>query len=330
MRAALSISVLLLLTACARGPTAFDQQYAAKQQAIAEKTTRAEAGDVVAERELGELYTTTGEGVVRDPVKAAAWMTKAADSGDAQAQFELARFYTQGYGVTQDSNQAQALLMKAAMQGLPKAESAVGYDFLHGVGTPVDYAQALTWLHKADADGDAMADTNLGYMSAYGMDVARDDAAAMQWYMKAADRGNRDAQLFVAETYRDGGHGVQPDPVVSGRYYAMVAQNTVHTQAELSAVMKAIVASHKSYPKEAVAAKQAGVATVEFDCADQKAQNVKITKSSGFPLLDAAARQAVLDSAFPDRSTALYAYSHFVIMVNFELGPEPAPPAATK
>jgi hypothetical protein len=55
-----------------------------------------------------------GKGVPRDSAEAAKWFRKAADQGDAQAQFNLAVMYGYGEGVPQDYVEAHKWFNLAA------------------------------------------------------------------------------------------------------------------------------------------------------------------------------------------------------------------------
>jgi hypothetical protein len=61
----------------------------------------AEQGDGPAQLNLGNMYR-SGEGVVRDDIKAAEYFRKAADQGYAIAQNNLGSMYARGEGVSQD------------------------------------------------------------------------------------------------------------------------------------------------------------------------------------------------------------------------------------
>jgi hypothetical protein len=64
----------------------------------------------------------SGEGVPQDYAAAMTWYRKAADQGDAHAQFALGRMYGQGQGVPQDYVQAHKWVDLAAAR-LPAPES---------------------------------------------------------------------------------------------------------------------------------------------------------------------------------------------------------------
>ncbi|OPZ58790.1 MAG: putative beta-lactamase HcpC precursor [Deltaproteobacteria bacterium ADurb.Bin510] len=68
-----------------------------------------------------------GEGLPQDFRQAADFFRRAAEQGDAPAQFSLGLMYGRGQGVPQDFDQAQAWIQKAADQGLLQAR-----EFLQG------------------------------------------------------------------------------------------------------------------------------------------------------------------------------------------------------
>lgn len=325
MRLALSLLVLGLLTACGSNPARKSAISSTgtptmAQLAANDTRTKAQAGDVVAERELGKMYL-DGRGVPRDYYQAKVWLDTAATAGDLEAETDLAVMDEAGMrmGMLKDPPRAHALLQDAASHGYPKAESAFGFDYLYGVGTPVDYPQALTWFRKAAADGDADGTEAVGYMYWHGLAVATDVPTAMSWYKQAADRGSLHAQLFVAGTYGLG-LDVPQDKAASDAYFAQVASHVMQAVPEMSETMKAIVEihAHLNYPADAVKQGQHGTVKVGFDVVGQKAGNIHVDHSSGYPLLDAAARRAVQDSTFPGRVTDLNVYTHFAVEVDFD------------
>jgi len=81
---------------------------------------------------------------------AAAWFRKAAEQGDAGAQFNLGNMYDQGKGVAQDYAQAVEWYRKAAKQGY--ADAAKHRDKLAEKMTPGQVAKAQRlaseWMKK--------------------------------------------------------------------------------------------------------------------------------------------------------------------------------------
>lgn len=84
----------------------------------------AQQGDALAQFNLGLIYV-MGKGVSSDRDKASAWFKKSykqyqkkAESGDAEAQYALSRFYHYGFGgVTKNEETAKKWMRKAAEQG---------------------------------------------------------------------------------------------------------------------------------------------------------------------------------------------------------------------
>jgi TPR repeat protein len=85
-----------------------------------------------------------------DPAEAVALLTRAAEAGSPEAQFELGKLYEQGMGVDPDPARALALYQEAAAQDYADAINDLG--FLHyqgGLGLPPDPAIALTFFERA-------------------------------------------------------------------------------------------------------------------------------------------------------------------------------------
>lgn len=72
-----------------------------------------------------------GDGVERDPVRAAELYCRAARYGDAEAQFNLAWMLSNGRGIQRDDAQAAHLFAAAAEQGVVQAKN-----MLRAMGTP--------------------------------------------------------------------------------------------------------------------------------------------------------------------------------------------------
>ena len=86
---------------------------------------------------------------------------KAAEQGDASAQFNLGLIYRKGKGVTQDYKEAIKWFRKAAEQGDAEAQFNLGLIYRKGKGVTQDYKEAIKWFRKAAEQGDAEAQFNL-------------------------------------------------------------------------------------------------------------------------------------------------------------------------
>jgi len=126
---------------------------------------------------------------LRNPNEALKADRKAAEQGDARAQFKLGEMYDNGEGVPQDYAEAMKWWRKAAEQGVPEAQHNLGVMYDNGRGVPQDYAEAMQWYRKAAKQGHAPAQSNIGYMYSHGEGVPQDKAEAMKWYRKASEQG---------------------------------------------------------------------------------------------------------------------------------------------
>ena len=97
---------------------------------------------------LARLHA-TGQGTIRDEVKAADFYRRAAERGSSAAQYALGALYADGRGVQKDSRQAIAWYQKAAEQSVPEAASGLAYIYENGAGVPADIEQAIEWYYRA-------------------------------------------------------------------------------------------------------------------------------------------------------------------------------------
>lgn len=74
---------------------------------------------------------------------------RAAELGNARAQFNLAAMFTSGEVVKLDGAKATKWFRKAATQGLADAQYILGLSYENGQGVMQDYAEAVKWYRKA-------------------------------------------------------------------------------------------------------------------------------------------------------------------------------------
>jgi len=118
---------------------------------------------------------------------------KAAEQGDASAQFNMALRYDRGLGVIQNYAESVKWLYEAADQGLAEAQYNLGSMYYNGLGVSQDFAEAVQWFRKAAGQGLAEAQKNLGAMYGRGEGVPQSHAEAYVWLSIAAISGNEDA-----------------------------------------------------------------------------------------------------------------------------------------
>jgi uncharacterized protein len=90
-------------------------------------------------------------GALQDYAAAMSWYQKAADQGNAPAQFNVGFMYFNGLGVPQDYAAAMSWYRKAADQGNSAAQLNLGVMYLQGEGAPQDYVSAYMWFDLAAA-----------------------------------------------------------------------------------------------------------------------------------------------------------------------------------
>ena len=156
-------------------------------------TKAAEEGDAKAQYYLGVMYN-IGDGVPKDKAKAVEWLTKAAEQGDAAAQLNLGGLYAFGEGVQQDWGKALEWFTKAAEQGSAVAAYYLGVMHKDGEGVPQDYSKALELLTVAAEREGASAQFHLGHMYAEGEGVPKDHVKAYMWLSLAGAQGRPGAQ----------------------------------------------------------------------------------------------------------------------------------------
>jgi TPR repeat protein len=130
--------------------------------------------------------------VPQDDDQAATWYLKAAEEGDADAQFRLGYAYRLGRGVPQDDAQAAVWYLKAADQGDADTQVHLGAMYYLGQGVPKDYVEAHKWRNLAASrasaerqkeyaeDSDAVAKAMTPAQIAEAQKLAREWVAAFE------------------------------------------------------------------------------------------------------------------------------------------------------
>lgn len=80
---------------------------------------------------------------------AASFFLKAANQGDAEAQFSLGNMYAEGQGVPQDEYQAASWFRKAAEQGFKPAQVNLGVMYAQGQGVAQNMVESHKWFNIA-------------------------------------------------------------------------------------------------------------------------------------------------------------------------------------
>ena len=152
----------------------------------------AEAGDAEAQYMLALQYEQGLRIEGADLEKAEYWYRKAAENGYSLAQFRLA-LVLQQRGDAEALAEAAALLRGAAEQGMPDAQYNLAIALETGRGVPADADAARDWYRKAAEQGLPEAQYNLGGLLATGANAPLDDIEAYMWLALAAEAGVADA-----------------------------------------------------------------------------------------------------------------------------------------
>jgi len=113
----------------------------------------ARSGDHWAQLNLGAAWDNGLLGLSVDTEKAAQWYRQAAQSGIAEAQFNLAHLMVTHTEIEGGAEQARIWFRKAAEQNMPDAQFLLGIMLAEGAGGAVEADKAVYWLRRAAAAG---------------------------------------------------------------------------------------------------------------------------------------------------------------------------------
>ena len=151
---------------------------------------------------LGVLYD-SGEGVARNPQRAAQYYTAAARLNDNDARYNLAHLYHYGDGVPRSDIIAHYWLTKAAAHERD-AMTALGMLYQKSDTDDGTQMRASYWLEQAAMRGDAQAQYELFWRSRYGYGIEKNQETANRWLQQAAENGNVEAQYRLGVCYYNG------------------------------------------------------------------------------------------------------------------------------
>lgn len=183
-----------------------------EQQVLQEIIRRAECGDTEAMLFLAQLYLNGKGGMPKDDAMGCKWLARAANTGNAKAQYNLSICYRDGVGVPADSSQAMYWLTLAARQGYADALYNMGAMYEEGEIYARDLYQAVQWYALAVKSGDVEAAYRIGRCYSAENWPGHNDAFAVQWYQYAADRDHKEALRQLMHSYAEG-KGVPVDYV---------------------------------------------------------------------------------------------------------------------
>lgn len=125
------------------------------------------------------------------------WFRKAADQGDAEAQYSIGKLYDYGLGVQQNFTKAMQWYLLAANQNHAGAQYSIGMLYDNTEGSIQNFTEAMRWYRLAAAQNHAGAQYSIGMLYEMGLGVLADRLEAMQWFQKAADQGHESAKKNI-------------------------------------------------------------------------------------------------------------------------------------
>ena len=140
-------------------------------------------------------------------------LTKKAQEGDRQAQYELGMVYYAGkYELPRNVELGAEWFLKSAQQGHTEAQFAIGRCYFYGRGVPRDRVVGVEWYHQAAMKDHIQATYELGDCYFIGEGVKRNHAESLKWFSKSAAQGEKGAQFRIARIFEDGDPSVR-DPL---------------------------------------------------------------------------------------------------------------------
>ncbi len=136
----------------------------------------------------------------------------AAREGDAQARYNLALLYANGWGVAKHPRTAFELYKAAAQQGHLEAQFNLGLAYRQGLGVVRSNLDAVHWWGEAAGRGHAPSRFNLGLMYAQGLGVGKDLEKALGLWEASARGGYAKAIDTLARVLESGEMGFPRDP----------------------------------------------------------------------------------------------------------------------
>lgn len=123
------------------------------------------------------------------------WMLRAAEQGDAEAQFWLGFGYEHTWFGTADPQEALKWYKRAAEGGDPDAQFELGQRYEDGEGVEQNYKLAAEWFRKAaehapDLGGAGEGRNRLGLLYMEGLGVPLDYVQAYFWFSLNGPEGN--------------------------------------------------------------------------------------------------------------------------------------------
>ncbi|MCX6052658.1 MAG: tetratricopeptide repeat protein [Campylobacterales bacterium] len=163
-----------------------------------------ENGNADAQTSLAYMYQ-NAQGCEINEAKALELYTKAAESLQPYALFNLAIFYTGGLGgVAHDQFKAYELFMEAAIREVPHAMYEVALMLERGLGCLQNFSEAAFWYEEGAKRGNLECFNNLGVLYKEGHGVEQNEAKCFICFSRAAEGGLAEGLYNLGLLYDQG------------------------------------------------------------------------------------------------------------------------------
>lgn len=184
---------------------------------VSDIIAKAQQGDAEAQLQYARLLKTTGNGVEQDWPKAIEMLHLSANSGNADAQWELGLMYEFSDKMKQDHGKALELYQSSADAGSPIGLYLVAHCYQHGIAVNEDhnvsdslYTKAFKELLALAPEEDIYVLNFLGSAYFWADGVKQDRKKAFKYYLISAEKGNPETQYKVGNCYETG-QGTEKD-----------------------------------------------------------------------------------------------------------------------
>ena len=179
----------------------------------------AQSGNQNAQYQLAKLILGNSAAAPEEIRQVVEWLTKVAEDGSQYAQYALGKLYRDGGPVEADLIQAVIWFSEAAEQGHEYAMYALGK-----LNLEVGNAEAaLRWFRKASKLGNQYAQYQLGKLLLSGEGVPKDVDEALRWFTASANQGNQYAQYILGKLYLLG-KDIPQDREAAVRWFSLAAE----------------------------------------------------------------------------------------------------------
>lgn len=199
-----------------------------ESQTIARVTREAQAGKVQSQFNLARIHY-TGYGVARDDATARRWFAAAAAQGHLPAQSQYGAMLYNGQGGAPDQAAGRDLVRKSAAAGDPAGQALAGFfTILEQNDKPgADLREAVGMLESAAADGQLVAQATLGRLVyLMGVGAPRDLVRAVHYLRLARD--DPGALSDLARLTMGGMGGIAKDEAGAVQMFAKAAEMGNH------------------------------------------------------------------------------------------------------